>query len=940
MSASAWVHHAAGMKQRFNLQRESGKNGRFSVCWCSQNLKTIEYNEQVCCCQEDSRIISNHQESSMSKSALTPTIYRQDYQAPTYLIDQTSLCVQLHEQETRVTAVSLFRRNPGRGLQGDTVPLVLHGRDLELIEIHLDSQALRQGEYQLDRDGLTIGSVPDSFTLSIVTRIHPEQNSSLEGLYRSSGNYCTQCEAQGFRKITYFLDRPDVLCRYTTRIEADRDQYPVLLANGNQIEAGPLPGNRHYAVWQDPFPKPSYLFALVAGQLIALCDQFVTRSGRTIRLAIYVEERNQDRCDHAMRSLKKAMAWDEEVFGLEYDLDQYMIVAVDDFNMGAMENKGLNIFNSKYVLASPETATDQDYLGIEGVIAHEYFHNWTGNRVTCRDWFQLSLKEGLTVFRDQEFSSDMNSRPVKRIEEVRGLKTFQFREDSGPMAHPVRPDSYQEINNFYTVTVYNKGAEVVRMIHTLLGAEGFRKGMDLYFQRHDGQAVTCDDFVAAMSDGSGIDLSLFKRWYSQAGTPMVTVRENWEEKSGRYSLTLQQSCPTTPGQTEKLPFHIPVLFGLLDRAGKEIPLAKKLLELREAEETFVFDGLSAQPIPSLLRSFSAPVRIRMQRNREELAFLMVHDSDLYNRWEASMTLAEEVILELAGQIRHGQKPHLDPVYIAAVRALLLEEGGDQALQALALTLPAETYLAQQMDRVDPDSLHQARQFVRGEVGTQLALEWLSVYQDNNEPEAYSLRPEAMGRRSLKNCALSFILARDVPRDMDLKLVVDQFKNSTNMTDHLAALMILSNCACPERKQALATFYEKWQHDPLVIDKWLTLQAISTLNSTLTTVQDLLAHPSFSIRNPNRVRSLIGAFGSNHVRFHAGDGSGYRFLADQIMILDPINSQTAARLVTPFTSWKRYDSTRQEFIKVQLERIRSLTGLSGDVSEIVCKSLNN
>ncbi|MBC8208367.1 MAG: aminopeptidase N [Desulfobulbaceae bacterium] len=873
----------------------------------------------------------------MARPKSSTTIYRSDYHPSPYLVDEISLLVQLFDHETLVTATSQIHKNPEVGA-GEAHPLTLNGRELELLRIIVNNRILTPDEYQVDANGLVISSVPDTCTVSITTRIHPENNTSLEGLYCSSGNYCTQCEAQGFRRITYYLDRPDVLARYTTRIEAEREHYPVLLANGNLTEQGELARGRHYAVWTDPFPKPCYLFAMVAGQLVALRDEFVTRSGRTIALAIYVEEKNRNRCDHAMVSLKKSMAWDEEVFGLEYDLDQYMIVAVDDFNMGAMENKGLNIFNSKYVLASPETATDQDYLGIEGVIAHEYFHNWTGNRVTCRDWFQLSLKEGLTVFRDQEFSSDMNSRAVKRIEEVRVLKTFQFREDSGPMAHPVRPDSYEEINNFYTVTVYNKGAEVVRMIHTLLGTEGFRKGMDLYFHRHDGQAVTCDDFVAAMSDATGFDLSIFTLWYSQAGTPILTVSEDWQEKDGRYSLTISQSCPATPGQESKEPFHIPISFGLLDQNGEEVPLPSNLLELRQQEETFVFDGLSGRPVPSLLRSFSAPVKMQIKRSRAEHAFLMAHDTDLFNRWDSAMMLFEDIILQLASSTNPGQKESLDPILMDTVRSLLNDQENDPALQALALTLPPETYLAQQMEIVDPDRLHQARQLVRNELGEQLAEDWRRVYNANNEPGVYSLDPGAIGLRSLKNCALSALLAVTSPKADDISLVHRQFVKANNMTDCLAALAILSNCNCSEREQALASFHKRWQHEPLVIDKWLTIQATSCLESTLDTVKNLMIHPAFSIRNPNRVRSLIGAFGTNHVRFHARNGSGYRFLADQILTLDPINPQTAARLVTPFTTWKRFDHNRQQLIQIELERILAQHGLSADVSEIVSKSL--
>lgn len=887
----------------------------------------------------------------------TPTtFYRQEYTPPRYLTTDIALTFQLHEAETLVMAKSTIVRNPKVRTIGRS--FFLDGRELELLKVVLDSRELAADRYRLTDSGLILHNVPDAFVLEITTRIHPDANTALEGLYRSSGNYCTQCEAQGFRKITYYQDRPDVMARFTTRIEADRKSCPVLLSNGNLEERGELDGGRHYALWRDPFPKPCYLFALVAGDLVCREDHFTTASGRSIRLQIYVQERNRQKCDHAMQSLKKAMRWDQEVFGLEYDLDRYMIVAVDDFNMGAMENKGLNIFNSKYVLTSPETATDQDYLGVEGVIAHEYFHNWTGNRVTCRDWFQLSLKEGLTVFRDQEFSADMNARAVQRIDDVRILRTYQFREDSGPMAHPVRPDSYVEINNFYTVTVYNKGAEVIRMIHALLGPQGFRRGMDLYFARHDGQAVTCDDFVAAMADAAGVDLEQFKRWYSQAGTPVLRVAGDWDAAQGRYTLTVAQSCAPTPGQELKEPFHIPIRIGLMDSRGRDMIAPDTLLELREERQSFSFSGITDRPVLSFLRGFSAPVRVEPFQEKEELAFLMTHDSDLFNRWDAANRLSQSIILECVQTLQQGREPVLDPLFVEALRLNLSEiSEGDRhpgtssrrALLAQMLTMPSENTLALDMEVVDPDNLFLARRFVRAELARRLATEFRRCYAGDQEkdagasgvPPAYALTPAAMGRRSLKNVCLSSLLAADPLPPEDLELAVRQYRQKANMTDVMAALGALVHCpAEPARQEVLADFYGQWQHEPLVVDKWLTLQATSSLEETLDRVRELLNHPAFSLTNPNRVRALIGAFGTgNHVRFHALTGAGYQFVADQVIRLDPVNPQIAARLMAPFTSWKRYDPQRQTLMREQMGRIAGQPNLSAGVTEVVQKSLS-
>lgn len=875
----------------------------------------------------------------MSSEQQHVTLYRKDYQVPEYLVESLTLTFGLYDEYTVVTAKTVYRAN--QDSTDFSGRLKLNGERLELVEIRLDGEKLAPDAYQISDKELSLVPSADRFELEIVTRIDPAANTSLEGLYRSNGNFCTQCEAEGFRKITYYQDRPDVLTRFITRIEGDKEQCPVMLSNGNLIEKGDLADNRHFAVWQDPFPKPCYLFALVAGQLECIEDCFTTRSGRDIVLRIFVEERNREKCGHAMYSLKKAMKWDEDVYGLEYDLDIFMIVAVDDFNMGAMENKGLNIFNSKYILASPETATDLDYTGIEGVVAHEYFHNWTGNRVTCRDWFQLSLKEGLTVFRDQEFSSDMNSRAVQRIDDVQLLKNHQFREDSGPMAHPVRPDSYVEINNFYTMTVYNKGAEVIRMMHTLLGAAGFRKGMDLYFARHDGQAVTCDDFVAAMADATGTDLTQFQLWYSQAGTPSLNVHGEWLAEEQRYVLTVRQGCPDTPGQSDKKPFHIPLAVGLLDKQGRDLLGDKgtKVLHLREAEQSFSFPDVPEKPILSFLRDFSAPVRVESFQTREEMIFLLSHDSNLFNRWNAASQLATAIILESVQTLQSGRKPELDPSFVEAIAASLRQSDTDKALLALALQLPSETFLAQQMEVIDPDNLHHAREFVRNKLSTILAEDFLRIYEENSETGPYLITPEAMGKRSLKNVALSYLLLGDSITDEIYNLCCRQCAESGNMTDTISALSCIAQIDGRNRLEILEDFHTAWRHDPLVLDKWFTLQAVSSLPNVLEEVIRLTGHASFSMKNPNKVRSLIGAFASgNHYRFHDISGKGYIFLADRILDLNGTNPQIAARLVSPLTIWKKYDPKRQEMMKKQLERILSSADLSGDVYEVVKKSM--
>jgi len=880
----------------------------------------------------------------MTQPERRETIRRQDYQHYPYNIIEVDLRVDLDPRNTEVTSRLRVERNLG---VDEVTPMVLPGENLTLQRVVIDGRKLSEDEYLVDDQRLVLDKLPGLFDLEVVVTINPEGNTALEGLYMSNGRYCTQCEAEGFRKITYYPDRPDVLSRFTTTVIGNVENEPVLLANGNPLRTGELPEGRHFVTWEDPFPKPSYLFALVAGDLTCIEDSYTTASGREVALQFFVEERNADKCEHAMQSLKQAMRWDEERFGLEYDLDIYMVVAVDDFNMGAMENKGLNVFNSKYVLAKPETATDADFQAIQGVIGHEYFHNWTGNRVTCRDWFQLSLKEGLTVYRDQEFSADMTSRAVKRIEEVRILRAAQFPEDSGPLAHPVRPDSYVEINNFYTTTVYNKGAEVVRMQATLLGREGFRKGMELYFERHDGQAVAVDDFVAAMADANGADLEQFKRWYSQAGTPIVEARGHYNPEKKSYTLTLHQQCPATPGQEYKQPFHIPVSMGLVNKEGRDIPLkmegkksaaseTTRVLSLREQEQHFEFTGIDEEPLPSLFRDFSAPVKVRYPYSREQRAFLMAHDSDPFNRWEAAQQLATELLLE---RLNSGNtESELDMKFAEACRAVLRADESDAALRALMLTLPGETYLAEQTDQVDPIAVHTVRKTMRRQLAHALEEDWWKFYQRYVQPGPYQITPEAIGRRSLRNLALGYLGV--VESEKSVQLAVEHYQGANNMTDSIAALAVLVDSTSHQRSDALADFARRWQHDPLVMDKWFTVQALSSSDQVLDEVVRLMKHDAFSLRNPNKVRALIGAFAhANPAGFHRADGRGYRFVADQVLELDQINPQVAARMATSFTRWRRFDEQRQAMMKRELERISGSAKLSEDVHEIVSKSLN-
>ncbi|MBW2498918.1 MAG: aminopeptidase N [Deltaproteobacteria bacterium] len=881
-------------------------------------------------------------------------VLRGDYRVPEYLIEEVDLHFELGEEETLVTARLTIRKRadavPG------SVPLVLDGEDLELRHVAIEGRALEHSEYRVEGDSLTIDAPPDRFELETRVAIHPEANTQLSGLYKSSGNFCTQCEAMGFRRITYFLDRPDVMSRYAVTIEADRARYPVLLSNGNRVASEELDGGRHRVRWEDPFPKPSYLFALVAGDLRCHEGRFRTMSGREVRLEIWVEPQNIDRCEHALRSLQKSMRWDEERFGREYDLDVYMIVAVNDFNMGAMENKGLNVFNSKYVLALPETATDDDYEGIESVIAHEYFHNWTGNRVTCRDWFQLTLKEGLTVYRDQRFSEEVGSEAVCRIASVKALRARQFPEDEGPMAHPIRPESYISMDNFYTATVYEKGAEVIRMYRTLLGEAGFRKGMDLYFDRHDGQAVTCDDFRFAMADANGRDLGQFERWYLQDGTPRLRAEVEYQAEGRRYVLTLAQDYPETAfeiaGAAERQALHMPVAVGLLGRSGAPLPLrlegeaagvpesgaTTRVLELTQPEQRFVFVDLPEEPLPSILRGFSAPVKLEMARSRTDLAFLMAHDDDAFSRWDAGDRLGIEILLELARAALEGRTLEIDAGFALAWGRILADDSLDGSLRALALGLPSERVVGQEMETIEPDAIHAAREHAGRSLGLAHTDRLWSIYRDLSPAGAYRHEQREIDRRRLRNVALRYLVWTG--EEEAIQAAWAQFEAADNMTDAQAAFVILADQTHERRDDAIEAFYARWREDPLVLDKWFSIQAGSTRPDTLGRVRSLAEHPDFNAGNPNRVRALVGAFcAGNQVRFHAASGEGYVFLADFVLALNASNPQVASRMASVFNDWRRYDEDRQIRMQTQLERIASSKDLSKDVYEIVHRALS-
>jgi aminopeptidase N len=894
------------------------------------------------------------------KNASARTTYLKDYRPPPFTIETTDLHFDLYEDHASVVSKLLFKRNDS----SDANSLQLHGQLLQLEKIFINGQLLEPDQYIKDDESLTISTLDsllgasfEEFLFECHTRIEPQNNTALEGLYKSKKMFCTQCEAEGFRRITYYLDRPDVMSIFTTTVAAEKAKYPVLLSNGNNIASGDVEGapDRHWVTWEDPFKKPSYLFALVAGDLLSLDDTFVTCSDREIELRIFVEEKDIDKCDHAMLSLKNSMRWDEEVYGREYDLDIFMIVAVDDFNMGAMENKGLNVFNTSCVLASPQTTTDLSFQRVEAVVAHEYFHNWSGNRVTCRDWFQLSLKEGFTVYRDSEFSADMGSRTVKRVEDVSFLQTVQFAEDGGPMAHSVRPDSYMEISNFYTVTIYEKGAEVVRMIALLLGPEKFRKGSDLYFERHDGQAVTTEDFVKAMEDASGIDLGQFRTWYYQAGTPVVSIKSEFDADNKRYTLHVRQSCPDTPGQSNKKPLTVPLRLGLLGSDGKDLPLrllvddastgeTDRVFSITEEEQRLDFEGFESEPVPSLLRGFSAPVRLQYDYSRADLLFLMVNDSDGFNRWNASQLLTIGLIDELQSDLAAGRDlalpQSLVDAYSGVLDSTLSDANVDKAMVAQLLSLPTVGFLIERAEVADVESIHLVREFLLNGLAAKFYSSFLDVYTNNTSDADYAADAVSIARRSLKNLALSYLMRSD--KDEAVRLAQQQFVQASNMTDQLSGLRCLVNsgaaAAVDLKRDALASFYKQWSHEPLVVDQWFVAQAVCQLPGSLAEVKQLLEHADFDIRNPNKVRSLIGAFcGQNHVGFHDASGEGYEFLADQVLVLDKLNPQIASRLLTPLTRWRKFSAKRQGLMQAQLRRIKAQEELSKDLFEIVEKS---
>ncbi len=872
-------------------------------------------------------------------------IFLADYRPPDFLVERVELDVALAPSKTRVASRLSLRPNPDAA---GGKPLLLDGVGLALESIALDGRMLEPADFETTESGLKLaGPFDGAFLLEIVSHCDPEANKALSGLYRSRGIYCTQCEPEGFRRITYFPDRPDVLSVYTVRVEAEQAEVPVLLANGNPGESGLIAGTtRHFARWHDPHPKPSYLFALVGGDLALVADRFTTRSGRSVELRIYVEPGKEDRCAWAMESLKRCMAWDEERYGLEYDLDVFMIVAVSDFNMGAMENKGLNVFNDKLILARPDTATDADYAAIEAVIAHEYFHNWTGNRVTCRDWFQLCLKEGLTVFRDQEFTSDVRAASVKRISDARALRAHQFSEDAGPLAHPVRPSSYIEINNFYTATVYEKGAELCRMLQTRFGRNGFRKGLDLYFARHDGEAATVEDFITAMGEANALDLTPFMAWYGQAGTPELAWSMTYDAGAKTVALELEQSTPATPGQSVKAPLPMPVRIGLLGPNGDDLPLidgsgtplASDQIELTADKQTFSFSSVPSAPVLSLLRGFSAPVKIVTPRDERELAFLMANDSDPFNRWQAGQAYASAVMIDMVAAIRAGAEPRAGAAFAEALAATLSDDALEAAYRAEFLQLPSETDIAREIGQdVDPDAIHQARQRLRQRVGADLYQHLEALYVEMAGSEAYSPDAASAGGRSLRNAALSLLCASARPGE--ITRAKQHYDAAANMTDKIAALSILTHSEDAARQAAFDDFYRTWKDDHLVVDKWYALQALSTLPGTLDHVRSLVKHAQFSYKTPNKVRALIGTFAAaNPTGFNRPDGTGYAFIADAVLELDRFNPQMAARLAGAFKTWRQLESRRRALVESELGRISGSPDLSRDCFEIVSKTL--
>ena len=863
-------------------------------------------------------------------------IYLKDYRAPDYSISHTTLEFVIGEESTLVrSTLEVSRRPEGRA----GAPLLLNGELMELLGVTLDGKLLTEAEYQLSEEALELKNLPEQFVLEIETRIDPKNNTALTGLYASRGTYCTQCESEGFRRITYYLDHPDSLSRFTTTIIADKKQYPYLLANGNCVKTADLSDGKHSATWEDPFFKPCYLFALVAGDFALTEDSFTTCSGREVKLQIFVEKGNEHQTAHAMRSLQKSMKWDEEVYGREYDLDIFMIVAVDDFNFGAMENKGLNVFNSQYILANPESATDAEFQGVEGVVAHEYFHNWTGNRITCRDWFQLTLKEGLTVFRDQEFTADMNSRPVKRIQDARFMRNEQFIEDAGPNSHPIRPVSYIEINNFYTTTIYQKGSEVIRMIHTLLGPETYRKATDLYFERFDGQAVTTDDFLSVMQEASGLDLTQFKNWYHQAGTPLCQVAMDYDAEKQVVKLEVSQSCRPTPETEKKQPFFFPLTIGLLDAQGNDLELTYKgrtattqILHVTQEKETFVFEGVSERPTPSLLRNFSAPVKVTYPYTTDDLVFLLSNDSDAFNRYDAGQRLATEALLGMVS----SKDSAVDNRVLEAFAKVLDDETLDEALRAEALTLPSVAALVEEMDLCDFEGAFQARERLTKELAETHEERFVHWYAAMKETDPADLSAAAMGRRRLKNVCLGYLAA--VGDNKHLALLDEQFHQGGNMTEQISALLLLCNTESKEKEKALEAYLKRWENDPLVMNKWFIAQSTSKLPSTLDAVKALEKHPAYDAKNPNKLRAVVGAFTRNLPRFHDASGSGYRYITDRLLEIDEFNSHVSGRLATAFRKYEKLPSHLKGLMKAELERILAKEGISKDVYEIISKTL--
>ncbi|EJE4163340.1 aminopeptidase N [Vibrio parahaemolyticus] len=859
--------------------------------------------------------------------------YRKDYQAPSHTITDIDLTFDLYDSDTIVTALSKVVQ------KGESTTLELDGEGLELRSVKVNGEDW--AHHEVKEASLVLSDLPAEFELEIITKIDPEANTALEGLYKSGGAFCTQCEAEGFRRITYYLDRPDVLAKYTTKVIADKATYPYLLSNGNRIAQGEAENGRHWVQWQDPHPKPAYLFALVAGDFDVLRDKYTTMSGRNIDLEIFVDKGNLDRAGHAMTSLINSMKWDEERFGLEYDLDIYMIVAVDFFNMGAMENKGLNIFNSKFVLANDQTATDRDYLGIEAVIGHEYFHNWTGNRVTCRDWFQLSLKEGLTVFRDQEFSSDLGSRAVNRIDNVRIIRGPQFAEDASPMSHPIRPDKVIEMNNFYTLTVYEKGSEVIRMYHTLLGEEGFQKGMKLYFERHDGTAATCEDFVSAMEDATGVDLKQFRLWYSQSGTPTLRVNSEYNAEAKTYALTVEQFTEATQDQAEKQALHIPFDIELYDSKGQVIPLiingesVHNVLDIKQDKQTFVFENVAEQPVPSLLREFSAPVKLEYDYSDAELIFLMKHATNDFARWDASQMLLAKYIRQNVNNVQTGSEVQLSEDLIDAFRGVLLDENLEPAFIAQVFSLPSINEITGWYKQIDVDAVDTVLNSITVSLSAALEDELSATYHTLKQAE-YTIDHAAIGKRALRNQCLQFLAHTDKGNT----LVKAQYEAANNMTDTIAAMSAANSAQLECREELMADYSDKWKHDGLVMDKWFALQGTNPAEDALEKVKATMNHEAFSLKNPNRTRSLIGSFlAANPVRFHDKSGSGYQFAGEILRQLNDSNPQVASRMIDPLLKFRKYDEARQAMIRAELEKLKAMDNLAKDLFEKVTKALD-